>query len=460
MIRLASIAVATLALSAPALASQSQVHVVEGQHDLLGGDLDGTALSPDGVVRVGPALKQLTTDALTGPVLALARGGDGALYAATASPGRVWKIVEGSKPEVILESDKALVTAVLPVGKQKLVALTAPDGGAEVIDLGTKKHETVLAKDAKMLLAGAVIDDVVYAVGGGDEGVLLKLAPNAKAWEVVAKTKEAQLRSIAVAKVNGVLKIVVGGGEEGVIYDVTAGKVRALLDTAPTEITALAIGADGTVFASAVDGEGKLSKGAVAKAKDDASDDKLSSAEKDKKQKARKVKSAEVWRIDPQGRARVLWQSKDHGAYALALLDGKLLAGTGPEGRIYEIDESGGRAAGVFLRMKDHDEVTALRVEGESVLFGTAHAPAVVRADKSAATRGVYLSPALDGEALARYGAVASRGRGSITLSVRTGNTKEPDDTWSAFSAPTAAPLGQYAQVRAELTGKAELEGV
>jgi hypothetical protein len=447
--------------SVPAAASQSEIHVVEGLRDLLKGDLDGTAVGPDGVVRVGPAVKVLG-DGLTGPVLAVTRGGDGAVYAATAAPGRVWRIVDGKAPEAILDLEKPLVTALLPVGKGKLVALTAPEGGAEVIDLATRKAQSIPAKDAKLLLAGTVLDDVVYAVGGGEEGVLLKLAPGAKAFEVVARTKEAQLRSVAAAKVGGAVKIVVGGGDDGVVYEVNGGKVRALVDANPGEVSALAIGADGSVYAAAVDGEGKLSKGATAKVKEGDDDDK---DKKRPKPKARKVKSAEIWRIDPRGRATLLWQSKDHGAYALALVDGRLLAGTGPEGRIYQIDPAGGQPAGVLLRMKDRDEVTSLRAEAGGLLFGTAHTAAVVQAsklsDRTAAKGATYLSKALDANALSRYGAVVARGRGDIKLSVRTGNTKEPDDTWSAWTAsPAEAPAGQYAQVRAVLAAGAALEGL
>lgn len=454
---------APLVVGAPARASQAEVHVVEGLNDLLKGEIDGASIDPDGVVRVGPSV-QLLADGLTGPVLAVARGGDGSLYAATAAPGRVWRIAPGKAPEAILESDKPLVTALLPVGKGKLVALTAPEGGAEIIDLATEKHDTVLAKDAKMLLGGAVLDDVVYAVGGGEEGVLLKLAPGAKAFEVVARTEEAQLRSVAVAKIGGATKIVVGGGEEGVVYEVQGGKVRALVDTTPSEITALALASDGTVFASAVDGEGKLSKGATSKAKDEDGTSK-------RKQKARKVKSAEIWRIDAQGRAMVLWQSKDHGAYALALVDGAsvgaaagpvLLAGTGPEGRVYQVDPRGGRPAGVLLRVKDHDEVTSLFVDGgNGVVFGTAHSPAIYAARKSGAAVGTFTTEALEADALARYGSTSARARGPVALSIRTGNTKEPDDTWSAWTpTPSQAPAGQYAQVRAELKAGAALEGV
>jgi hypothetical protein len=455
----------TVAFAPAVHASQAQVHVVEGMKDLASGELEGAAVTPDARVSAAPQTKLIATG-LSGPVLAVARGSDGALYAATAAPGRVWRIKDGAAAEQLWETDKPLITALLPLSKGRLVAITAPEGGAEVIDVATKKSvESVVAKDAKMLLAGAVIDDTVYAVGGGEEGLVLKLAPGAKAFETVAKTKEPQLRSIAVRKIGGALKIVVGGSEEGVVYDVAAGKVRALIDATPAEITALAIGDDGTVFAAAVDGEGKLSKGAFSKAKEDSSGD---DDEKKKKQKARKVKGAEVWRIDAAtsksaGRAMVLWQSKDHGAYALAIMDGRLFAGTGPEGRIYEIDPKGGRAAGVLTRIKDHDEVTSLFVDATGLVLGTSHAAAVATVSKARAATATYLSPALDSEGLARYGAVTARthGAGAAKLSVRTGNTKEPDDTWSAWSAtPGGAPAGQYAQVRAELSGAVALEAL
>jgi hypothetical protein len=448
-------------LPTQAWASQAQVHVVEGLAELSKGELEGVELTPEGVVRPGAGLVAVA-DGLSGPVLALARGGDGALYAATASPGRVWKVADG-KATQILETDKPLVTALLPVGKSKLVALTAPDGGAQVIDLATKKSEKIAVSEAKMLLHGAVLDDVVYAVGGGEEGVVLKLAPGAKAFTVVAKTEEAQLRSIAAQKKDGKVRLVVGGGEEGVVYEVIVqdkdSPVRALLDAAPSEVTAIALAADGTAFASAVDGEGKLSKGASARAKEDEDEDTR------KKPKARKVKSAEVWRIDPQGHATVLWQAKERGAYALVLKDGTLFAGTGPDGRVVALDPTGNAAAGVSVRVKDHDEVTALLADpsgGDGLVLGTAHAAGVFRRKQGGAS-GSYITPPLDADALARHGKATFRGDGNVQLAVRTGNTNPPDATWSSWhpqASGASAPRGQYAQVKADLAAGASLTSI
>jgi hypothetical protein len=295
--------------------------------------------------------------------------------------------------------------------------------------------------------------------------VLLKLDRTKKAFETVATVEEPQLRSVAVQKVGGVPRFIVGGGEEGIVYEVKGGKVRALLDIEPGEVTSVAIGADGSVFAAAVDGEGKLSKGATAKAKDEADDEDKKAK---KKPKPRKVKSAEIWRIGPDGGARILFQSKEHGAYALALLGDELFAGTGPRGRVLRIDPRGDKPVGVLLRVSDHDEVTSLLADTRvpaipgkkaGLVLGTAHGPAVLVT--APAAKSAYLSGALDSEAIARYGNATSKGAAGARLSLRTGNTKEPDATWSAWSSDLgAAPRAQYAQVKAELGAGAALSGL
>ncbi|MDP2343882.1 MAG: hypothetical protein Q8O67_23195 [Deltaproteobacteria bacterium] len=451
-------------------ASQTQVHSVEGTSALLDGDFDAATITGDGVLKAGPEQK-VVVDGVAGAVLALARAGDGQLYAATGAPGRVLKVV-GSKTEDVFTSDKPLITALLPVGKDRLVALTAPDGGAEIIELATKKRTTIAAKDVKLLLAGVVVDDVVYAVGGNDDGgVILKLAPGAKDFEVVAKTKES-LRSVAATKVGGKLRLVAGSSDEGIVYDVdvtapAAKNSRALLDATPGEVTALAIAPDGTVFAALVDSDAKLSKQATTKAKDDASDDDKTAK---KPAKARKVKGGELWRLAPGGAARVIFSSKEHGPYAIGLQGSRVLLGTGPQGRVVDVDASGAGRPGVWTRKNGNDEVTALLVEKAGVLAGTSHAGAVLFIGGGTAPKAAYLSPALDADARARFGMARVRvTKGAAKVALRTGNTKEPDDTWSAWSTSMpasmagvalSAPTATFAQLKVELPAGTEVTGL
>ena len=461
-------------VAVPTQASQTQVHAVEGS-DLLAGELEGASIvgaSIVGDVRIksGPE-QRLIVEGLAGAVLSVTRAGDGQLYVATAGPGKVLR-VESGKTEEIYVADKPLVTAVLPVGKGTLVALLAPEGGAEIIELASKKHTRIAAPaSAKLILAGAVVDDVVYAVGGGDDGgVLLKLAPGAKAFEVVATTKEL-LRSIAVRKINGTLQVVVGGADEGVVYAVEGKNVRALLDATPGEVTALAIGSDGAVFAGFTDGEGKLSKQVPARAKDDSAEEEKSTPKKPAA-KARKVKGGEVWRIDVSGATKLLFQSRTHGPYALALdpVGQRLLVGTGPEGRILDLAFDGSRRPGVLTRRTGTDEITALFIDKAGVIAGSSHGGGVFFVGNGTRAGTSWLSPALEAEGRARLGAVrVNVVRGSARVAVRTGNTKEPDNTWSAWTAAApasstgttfAATPAVFAQVKVELAADTEVSAV
>lgn len=439
-----------------ARATRPEVHTVAGYGDLAGGELEGTAVDGRGFVHLGVDHDEWVGD-LPGPVLALTRAGDGKLYVATAAPGRVWRVTKGSDPELIADLKKPLVTALLPIGRGSLVALSAPDGGAHLIQLASGKAPTVVeAKDVKMLLGGAVYEDRVYAVGGGDEGVLLRWRVGDKAFERLATVKEKHLRSVAVQKARKGARVVVGGGDEGVVYDWENGRLRALVDSKASEVTALALGRDGRVFAAIVDTDKKLSDGATDRDEEEDEDD-------EEEDKPRKVKSSEVLSIAPNGRVDVLWQSKSHGAYALALTDkdSRLLLGTGASGRVYDVDPKGRRRASIVLRTDGHDEVTVVVPDRAGVLLGTAHPGGVVALGRTARPRGVYLSKVLDSKSIARYGAAsvdATLPAGArVLVSVRTGNTDEPDDTWSRFAKPVvsegvlAVERGRYAQLRLEL---------
>jgi len=462
--------------STAALASQTRVESVQGPAAILSGELEGASVSGDGVVSAGPA-QRVVVDGLVGAVLAVARGGDGGLYVATGAPGRVLR-VDGGKADVVWEADKPLVTALWPLGRDRLVAVTAPEGGAELIELATKKRTSIAAKEAKLLLAAAVQDGDVWAVGSNDEGgVVLRLPAGGKDWVTVA-TPKLELRSVAVARQGSGVRIVCGTSDEGVVYDVAvqggSARVRALLDAAPAEVTSVALADDGTVFAALVDGEGKLSKLAGAKARDDAGDDDDKKA--GKKPKARKVKGGEVWRLGTDGSARVVFQSRAHGPYALAVdASGKrVLAGTGPEGRVVAVDVAGERRPLVWSRRAGHDEITALLVEKTGVTAGASHGGAVLALGGGTFDKAAYLTPALDADGRARWGLVrATLDRAAagapVGLSLRTGHTREPDETWSDWSSPKAsapdgvvlsAPPAPFAQVKVELPPGAAVSAV
>lgn len=149
--------------------------------------------------------------------------------------------------------------------------------------------------------------------------------------------------------------------------------------------------------------------------------------------------------------------------FALALLNGRLLAGTVPEGTLTEVRDSGCETAAI-ARL-DHGQVLALQTgEAGDLLIGAADPGAVLRLKPGHIASGTLTSEALDAKLISRFGALSWRAetpeRTKVTVQVRTGNVGEPDDTWSPWStprtdpdpSPVEVPLGRFAQYRAALT--------
>lgn len=448
--------------AAPASASQVEVKIVDSYRALAAGTFEDAALTPDGAVRLGRKTTPVAKE-LTGPVLDMVEH-QGEVYIAVATPPRVMRVRSGKAAELVAAVDTGLITALASFGPH-LVAITAPEGGAVLIDAKRKKIvDTIKFEDAKMLLDVTVLDDTLYAVGGGKEGVLVRLKRGKKKFEEVVKTKEAHLRSITADPKRHHLWI--GGGDDGVIYRFNpkakkkAGRLLALYDAAPEETTSLTVDSKGRVYATLVDSNGKLSAGATKR-------DKSEEAKKSAETKPRKIKSSEVIRIDPTGAVSILWQSKVDGAFSAALIDDKrLLVGSGPSGKIFDIDPTGKHGAAVVARAQGADEVTAMLVSKGRILAATAHPGAVVQVQSSQAKRGVFITAPLAASTLARWGRLSvdhSAPAGtSVRWSMRTGNTNDPDQTWTPFSPPlihAGNPIvdpGKYMQVRVELIGNAK----
>jgi len=456
-----------------AFASRTRVHALEAPSDFADGTFDGTSLTDDGAVVLGPSLTPFVS-VIGGPVLALATTADGAVYAGTSSPARVFRMFKDRAPELVVELKAALVTALVPLDGSTLVAFTSADAAAHFIALRAtgagEVKRTVAAPDVKFLLGAVKDGDTLYVVGGGEGGALLELAKGATAFTTLGTVKEKTLRSVARAPFAGRKGLVVGGGDDGLVYVYDGRALRSLVDAEPTEVSSLVVDTKGRTFAALVDAQGKVTDGATARdAAAPPADDKEASKAKPKEKKARKVKSAEVLRIDPDGSVHVLWQSKKHGAYALLLDKRGLLVGTGGDGQVLLLDPEGRRGATVLGSAKDADEIVALTTsKAGDVLLGTAHGGGVVELSAARRSKGQFTSGVVDAKQVARYGHLDFAGAvpdgAKVTLEVRTGGNAEPDDTWSAWSPSLASagvpvvPAARYAQVRATLEAKGNVD--
>ena len=413
--------------------------VLDDTSDLKGGDLKGVALDSDGHVRAGFSLGAVpATDATT--VWSALPMPDGSLLLGTGNEGKLLKVAGGTV-SVLAETKALVVTSLAQAFGGAVVAGTLPDGKVlkwekgKLTDLATLKgaeHVWSVAYDAKA--------KAVYAATG-PEGKLFRITQTGDA-QVYFDAPEQHLMSVAVAPDGTVYT---GASDKAKLYKVTApGRASVLFDFGRTEVRAIAVNASGEVFAIANDI--KSSSSAPSRSRGDAPAQPSATGSKTKGK-------GTLYSFSADGRPDQLLDDTDEHYTSLALGDdGRPYVGTGVEGRVYKVDAG---HTSVLVADAEERQVGALVMAGKD-RYVVASDPAVVHAVKGVGgPDAVWTSKVLDAGIRARFGQLSWDASGTLELSTRTGNTKEPDDTWSAWSNPVTAPslvtspVGRYFQVRA-----------
>ena len=175
---------------------------------------------------------------------------------------------------------------------------------------------------------------------------------------------------------------------------------------------------------------------------------------------------------DESGQGYVLRTTEAGGVVGLASLedapvtslgrgpDGSMWVGTGVDGRIYSVGRLGTIDLVADLAA---EQVLSIAPSGDLVLVTTGREGSLFVAGPGTAHAGSFESEAFDAGSIARSGelswrteAVRIRGR----LLRASGNSEEPDDTWSDWAAvagdgegPLACPAARFVEWRADLRG-------
>jgi len=429
-----------LLAAAHAAAVGTRRFVLDDTSELKGGDLKGVALDSDGHVRAGFSLGAVPATQVTSVWSALPMP-DGSLLLGTGNEGKLLKL-QGGNVTVLAETKALVVTSLAQAFGGAVVAGTLPDGKVmkwekgKLSDLATLKgaeHVWSVAYDAKA--------KAVYAATG-PEGKLFRISQTGDA-QVYFDAPEQHLMSVAVAPDGTVYT---GASDKAKLYKVTApGRASVLFDFGRTEVRAIAVNQKGEVFAIANDIKSSSSapsrsRGGDAPAQPSATGGKTKG-------------KGTLYSFSVDGKPDQLLDDGDEHYTSLALGDdGRPYVGTGVEGRVYTVDAG---HTSVLVADAEERQIGALVMAGKE-RYVVSSDPAVVHAVKgSGGPDAVWTSKVLDAGIRARFGQLSWDATGTLELSTRTGNTKEPDDTWSAWSSPVTAPtlvtspVGRYLQVRA-----------
>jgi len=461
---LGAAAVAALLVGVPAEAASAGSWAASTAEDFARGTLDGTALDERGRIRIAPELATLWgPDA--GVVWALAPAADGAAFVALSGPGRVLRVAAGREAEVWYEApDESLVTSLAPDGSGGVLFGVSP-GGRVLHARADRSVETFAELDGLFVWALDRDEGGTLWAATGIPGRILRVRPDGDV-ERVFESGDDPIRSLAALPDGGVLA---GTGGRGRVLRVDArGRAFVLLDADETEVVSVAAGADGEVYALVASGikqpsspngpspdpaetPGSTTVRVVARAPDGEEDDEGSEPERAPPVARpgatfRGQPGGALYRIDADGTWRRIWESASEMPFALTRgADGRLLVATGDEGRVHAVDADG-RAASLLRVRSDQASAMSREPDGSILVGGTTDAR-VERLGPGPGRDGRYLTPAVDAGGPAVWGRLVWRGevpRGSaIRVHARSGNTDEPDSTWSDWVAVEPGPDGR-----------------
>jgi hypothetical protein len=437
--------------AADARAVGTRTFELDSLEKLSGGDLAGVAVGSDGVVRAGMTLGSTALPPDTGNTAVCAVTlADGSILVGTgpAHGGKVIRIAGGAATEYADTKESAVYALAVDRAGNVYAATTSPH--IYKITQGKAEVYATIPEIGSVLSLVADRAGVLFA-GTEDSGTVVRIEPGAK-MSVYFRAEDPFVISLAVAD-DGAVYAGTGGGR-GLLYRITGpGRATVVHDFHGENVHGIAVAPKGLVYAIANEEQTasttETSESSARRTTNGRSAPGPASAPRTKPGKG------SLWRFDAQGRPERMMHHDDFHYMALALDDqGIPYVGTGAEGRVYTVDD-----AHTVSLVADTDErqINALVVSGRT-RFVVASDPAVVHPLLSVGgPDAIWTSKPLDAGLRARFGHLTWRSTGSTEVSTRSGDTRTPDGTWSAWSAAiavggaTPSPAGRYVQIRARL---------
>ena len=483
-------AFATLILISLAFAEGTRTWEQSRYEDFSKGTAHGVAISSNGFLQLAPAFKLVATTP-SSAVWATAVAPNGEVYLATGAPAKVYRVAPRGQPVAIFQPQELQVQALVVDNKGVIYAATNPDGKVYRLERNRSEdarnsHQSIDANsqepkannqqpttesgwkssvyfDPKTKYIWALALDGVgnLYIATGDHGEIFRVSPSGE-HSVFFKSDEPHIRVLAFDKQGD---LIAGSDGSGLIYRITPKGEGFVLYSAPKrEITSLAIDDSGNIYAAAA-GEKRSSDNSRnvtiivpnANANPGGPGGNPNQSANEQPLTLNSSASAvpggsEIYRISPDGSPSRLWNSRDDLVYSLAFdSHGRLLAGTGNRGQIYQIT---GREDYTELIKAAANQVTAfVKAPNGGLYVSTSNLGKLFLLSDAPDAEGSYESDVFDAHVFSKWGRAEFRGQGNIELFARSGNVDNPDRNWSTWkkidlqkSAEIPAPAARFIQ--------------
>lgn len=399
-------------LAAPALATKTELWVTDTAQEMLTGQGNGVGVTADGRL-IGVAPWSVAT-ALEEPiVLAAVIDADGALILGTGHPGRLYRLQSSGSLELLAEIPEEQITA-LHVARDGSILVAAVSPGALY-----RFKDGILEEVGRLGEGGfwdlAEVEETVVAAAGPPASLYRVTDQGLQRW---AQLPDTHARSLAVSS-NG---LVVGTSGRGLIFRVTGdGQTALLADSKFTEIPALEVAADGSVWATALVGEPETTR----KNNGENATTETGTADLDLPKIDGSTATSELLRLTPEGALLMVHRFAKQVASALCSDGNAMLVGTGFEGEVWRFTEAGGARLGTV------DAVQVMAVLDGGAVALTQGPAQVLRRDPAADQGRRFRIDAKTFELPVRFGEYRiDPPLEGLRIRFRSGASEDPDDSW------------------------------
>lgn len=449
---------------------------VSTQDELLRGEVETLAVDASGRLTLGRQTDELLDT--TAPVAwSLAPAGDDALWVGTGSDARLY-LIDGDVGREVYDAEGLDIYGLASAPDGDAYVATSPDGRIErvsadgtitsIFDPGATYIWALAVDPAGTLFAATGEPARVYRIPAvGEAEVLFE----SQATHVLALTVAPDGQLLVGTESPGQVLRVSPDGDAFVLLDTSYDEVRSVRVAPDGSVIAVALSGSGATFASSSSGGSTSSTTVIAtgslttsvSTSVSASTSGAGATGSSSGASSGEPRSGAVYRIETDGLWERIWRSNADVPYdAVRTDEGRLIIGTGPNGKIYEVLGNPPRV--VLLGQAPAQQVTAWLVGATGGLrYATANPGKVLSLDDALAPRGVYRSEVRDAAVVSRWGTIrwqaAAPGGSRVEVSTRSGNTAVPSDEWSDWSLPYSqprgsqitSPNGRYLQWRAVL---------
>jgi hypothetical protein len=433
------------------------------------GDARGVSIADNGALTLAPALLEVF-DTKQAYIWSAAADKAGNIYLGTGHEGRVFKVDPSGKGTLLYKTSELDVMALAVDAQGNVYAGTSPDGKIYRI-APNGEAKVFFDPKTKYIWAMAFDGQGRLLVGTGDRGVIYRVNPDGNGAPFVT-TSQTNITALRVASSGA---IIAGTDPGGLVLRISPeGRVFTLFDSSQREIRDIVLGRNDEIYALALAesaGSGATNTSASGSASSSAPQQPSGPSGEDgnititisdlqvvdspvttspaPSSAGGQSKSA-VYRLDANGLSDVVWDSKDAVAFALVTAgpleradgSGRVLVGTGEKGRIYQA--SLGEKPALIAQTSEAQTSRLIRAGagGDQLFAAASNLGKLFKLSGETAVSGTYTSSVRDAQSSATWGRISWAGEGAIELQTRSGNTSNPDSTWSDWSAPAAGPDG------------------